>query len=282
MRETIEFRVPDSLADRFLPAHAGVRLGIVRKLELSPEDALFAEIGRIDRELRADGRAFFTAWIPHRRYSRRELASAEMLKVSAKKVFEPAGEECGTVYDDTQACPVCGIGAPQLSPLFLDSRSIPQTVDVARTIAGEIIVSRRIVQLFRRQGLRGAEFAPVCLADKNGTSSEEWAQLTVSGPPVESHTSTRFGNDPFDRGGGSRCPQGHVAGLSVLSEVWIRTKSYDGTDLVETKERVGVRRGLLRPQPLVLVSPSAWRAIEGARLKGFAVEVAYLSDEGGR
>lgn len=47
-------------------------------------------------------------------------------------------------------------------------------------------------------------------------------------------------------------------------------------DAMQTKEMVGVRRGLLRPRPLLLLSPRAWRALEDAKLRGFVV-VAYLS-----
>lgn len=48
-------------------------------------------------------------------------------------------------------------------------------------------------------------------------------------------------------------------------------------DVMVTKQMIGVRRGLLRPRPMLLLSPRAWRAIEDAKLKGLAVEVAHLS-----
>jgi hypothetical protein len=226
--------------------------------------------------LNVEGRAFFTAWIPRRRYSRQELAKAELLKISAKKVFEPAGEECGTVYDDTQVCPSCGAGAPQVSALLLDGRRIPRGVDFASTIAGEVIVSGRVANLFTSANFRGAEFLPVRLANEDQRPSEEWCQVKGVGARAALHSSTRVGNDPFDHSEGGRCPRCDLAGLNVLSEVSIRRESYDGSDLVETKELIGVRRGLLRPRPVMLLSPRGWRAIDGARLKGLAVEVAHL------
>jgi hypothetical protein len=276
MQETIEFRIPESHAERYLPADAGMRLGITRKLELQRSDPLFAHVGRIERQLSAEGRAFFTAWIPHRRYSRQELAEAELLKISAKKVFEPAGEECGTVYDDAQACPVCGAGAPQLTALLLDGRHMPRGVDFASTIAGEVIVSKRVADLFTSENLRGAEFVPVRLTNEDERPSGEWCQVKALGVQAALHSSTRVGNDPFDHSEAGRCPRCDLAGLNVLSEVSIRRETYDGSDFVETKELTGVRRGLLRPRPVMLLSPRGWRMIDGAKLKGLAVEVAHL------
>lgn len=39
---------------------------------------------------------------------------------------------------------------------------------------------------------------------------------------------------------------------------------------------VGVRRGLLRPRSILLLSPKAWKAIEAAKLRGLGFEVAGI------
>ena len=57
-------------------------------------------------------------------------------------LFEPAGEECGTKYDEAFACAQCSSGAKQVTDLFLDCRRIPKKKDAAVTFAGEIVVSR--------------------------------------------------------------------------------------------------------------------------------------------
>ena len=172
MRETIEFRVPVKSATEHLPAGLGTALGSVRKVELALDDPMVARIGSLQRQYNAEGKAFFHGWMIYRRYSRRELDEAQLLHVWPKKTFEPAGEECGTVYDDAEACDhvfaqtpeteicghwipssidACGAGARQVTPLFLDGRRIPRNVDFARTIAGEIVVSARVVQVFQEQ-----------------------------------------------------------------------------------------------------------------------------------
>jgi len=275
MQEVIEFRVPEEHAKRFLPPDAGASAGIARSLVLNVDDPELEGIKRIDRQLRAEGRAFYTAWIVSRHYTRRELDQADLLHVWPKRVFEPAGEECGTTYDDAKACPECGAGAPQTSPLFLDGRRIPKNVDFARTIADEIVVSRRVVEVFRE--LTGVGFETVLLSNRGGMPSEDHLQLKVVGQPVDLDSATRAGEDPFDADSYGRCPRGDVVGLNLLSEVTVKGETIPESDVTATRQMVGVRRGLLRPRPMLLLTPRAWRAIEEAKLKGLVVEVAHVS-----
>jgi hypothetical protein len=277
MREKIEFRIPEVLAERYLPAALGQRLGIARKLEVDAHDPLVIDIKRIDQQLRMSGEgALFTSWDVHRHYSRSELINAELLHGWPKKVFEPAGEECGTMYGDNH-CPECGAGASQLTPLFLDGRRVPYNVDFARTIANEIIVSASVREVFEARELSGVEFSPVKLSNKDGKLSVDHFQLRVVGPPVLLDSKTRTGGNLFDESGYGRCPRGDVVGLNLLSEVTVRREGFVNADVMVTQEMIGVRRGLLRPRPILLFSPKAWRTIEERKLKGLVIEVAYLS-----
>jgi hypothetical protein len=97
-----------------------------------------------------------------------ELQSAEYFKLDITAVFEPPGEDCGTIYDESCACPhvfskgrACGVGARQASDLFLDFRKIPKNKDIARTIADEWIVSQRLAELMVNAKLNGFELRPV-------------------------------------------------------------------------------------------------------------------------
>ena len=279
MRETIEFRIPENHASRFLAADEGVRMGsgFTRRLEVALDDPLFLRIGEIDRRLRAEGRAFFTSWIPHRRYSASELARAELMHLDIGAVFEPAGEECGTVYDESTACAVCGAGRRQVSTLRLDVGTIPAGKDIARSIANEVVVSDRLAGLIAANQLSGAELRPVLDCQGDGAVSERWHQLVVTSRPVSTQPPTRFGTDPFDDSPErSGCPPDHVVGLNVLSELWVARADWDGSDLVRTLQAVGTRRGLLVPAPLLLVSQRAFRVFQQERVKGAKVEVAHL------
>lgn len=113
MRETIELRVEESEAWRLFRADEGVVLpsGTVRKITLPTDDERVSRIREIDRSLRQHGQMFFAGWRILRYYSARELKSAELLKLGLEAVFEPSGEECGTGYNASTACTLCGAGA---------------------------------------------------------------------------------------------------------------------------------------------------------------------------
>ncbi|MBX3189086.1 MAG: hypothetical protein KF819_18840 [Labilithrix sp.] len=298
MREETDFRIPEDHARGRLPDDAGQRLGhTVRRICVSKDDPLFAEIRHFEREFRARGDVFFTGWNTRRRYSRRELERAALFLVVPRREFEPAGEQCGTVYDDASTCDyvfdqssgidiggrhvtmsasTCGAGARQVSPLFLDVRRIPRAVDFARTIANEIVVSARAADVIREARLTGVELAPVRASNEGGTPSQTHFQLRTKGPTVELDDATLAGGDLFDESAYGRCPRGHVAGLNLLSEVSVQRRSLVDADVLATRQLVGVRRGLLRPWPILLLSPSAWRAFDSAKLRGLVIEVAHI------
>src|SRR5262249_22702448 len=100
------------------------------------------------------------AWY-ERSYTRAELARARLFQLRINAVFEPAGEQCGTAYDDSTACQHCGAGRRQVSDLILDLRKVPTTKDIARTIADEWIVSQRFAQLLLDAEISGFELRPV-------------------------------------------------------------------------------------------------------------------------
>ena len=274
MRETIELRVPEANAEEFLPPGMGMRLGMVRKVSVDTSDPTYAEIGRLQLEFRARGKWFFHGWGFHRHYSMSELAQAELLCVRPGRTFEPPGELCGTVYDDSSGCPECGTGARQTTQLFLDGRRIPKGPDFACTIADENIVSSRAAAVLR--GLTGARLEPVRLSNEHGAVSTEYFQLEVTAPYSDLDPKTLVGEGPFERPDYGLCPRGDLAGLNLISEVYVRRKSLSDADVLATAQWVGVRRGLLRPRRLMLLSPKGFRAIQDAGLKGLVIEVAHV------
>jgi len=279
MRELAEFRIPEEHAKRFLSSDEGVSLGgSVRKVELDTISPRFLEIGAIDKKLRREKRSFFTACIIRRRYSKAELEEAALFRPELTSTFEPAGEECGTKYDESTACPRCGAGAKQTTPLYLPEKRIPKSKDVSRTIAGEIVVSRRVAELFARHEITGAELLPVRSNPLSSAESKDWFQLTVPKADAEISAPTRMGIDPFDddEKGECRCPLGDLIGLNLLSEVSIKSTSRGNADIISSRQFVGMRRGLLRPERIILVSPKVRRLIESEKLKGVEIEVAHL------
>jgi len=276
MRETIEFRIPEDRAAMFLEPGLGTSLGgSVRKVALPMEDPRVKLIGDLNREFHKRGKSFFYGWHISRRYTRKELEAARLLHLLIRPTFEPAGEMCGTTYDESAACPHCGAKATQRGDLQLDVRRIPKKKDLARTIAGEVVVSSQLVKALREYGITGAEYRPV--RHKTGELNNEWRQLVVTSPPVDVLPPTRVGGGPFDldEQGSFRCPLGHLLGLNRLSELWVNQAEHAGTDWVRTRQLIGARRGVLRPEEQWLISPRLFRLLLELKVKRFDVEVAH-------
>ncbi|HEX5753689.1 MAG TPA: hypothetical protein VFZ09_46295 [Archangium sp.] len=276
MRETIEIRISSDKAQHFLPPGVGEDWDITRRLELDVDDPLVEAIRKHEQEEHRQGTTMVTFWQVRRRYSQRELQSAELLWMRVRPFFEPTGEECGTRYDESQACATCGSGARQVSELRLDLKRIPKGRDIAQTLGGELVVSSRLAEALRAHGITGMELRPVL--GKQGERSKAWRQLVIPSCSLEVAAPTRVGNSFFaPEPDTARCPKGHVLGLRVLSEVYVSRSSLDGNDWACTRQRVGLRQGLFRTQPLILISQRLYRLLSEMKVRRFDVEVAWLS-----
>jgi hypothetical protein len=278
MKTYVEFRVPESYAQEFLPADVGTNLmGFIRRVRVPFESAIYNQIGEIDKlVVNREQKHFFLGWNIQRIYSRMELESAELLLLKITKTFEPAGIECGTIYNNQNICKVCGAGIAQMSELVLDLKTVPKNVDIARTISNEIIFSQSLANLLHDNLATGLELKPV--HHISATSSRKvWNQLKVNSLVNVDHA-TKTGNRPFDEDSANnyRCEYGHTIGLNILSELSIKRDSWDGSDIVATKELFGVNRGLLRTYPLLMISQRIYRLMIDAKCRGFTVEVVHL------
>jgi hypothetical protein len=258
----------------------GTRLGSsIRRVEIEIHDPRFAQIGRLQNELRATlGKPFFYGWALRRHPSKRELETANLFLLHVVAVFEPAGEERGTKYDESTACSCCGAGATQLGALYLDQQKMPKGKDIAKTIAGEVVVSRRVVEFFERHGVTGADLVPVQMSPSSGTGSSEWFQFNVRSATAEIVPPTLVGIDPFDSDSKHeyRCKRGDLLGLNLLSEVSVDVVTREDADIFCSRQFVGLRRGLLRPERLIFINPKVWRTIGSERLKGGEIEIARI------
>ena len=347
MRENYEFRVKSEFAHRLFGPGEGEELGSsgrawIRKVTLAGEDPRLKQVGVLDQQIQKEhGTKFFYGWDIRRKYEPAELASAELFSVKLISAFEPAGEECGTIYDESTACPHCGAGRTLLSPLALDLRKIPKNKSIARTIADEIVLSERLVTQIQNQKIAGVDFQPVVhksarylgpvslkatpagreliaraaesgilmgstkfdmwishaaqremalkatreygdlleeRASARGTPLPKWFQPVFTGAMVEVVPPTKVGIGPFDPdlAGKHRCPLGHVIGLNLISEVFLNRRSWDGSDILITRQQVGCRMGLLRPSPIVLISPRFYKILVREKIKGVRFEIAHL------
>lgn len=281
MKEKFELRIVEEFASRLFDPNEGKRLGsgIVRLVSLASDDPRLEEVAVLQKEIDSKyGRAFFHGWEIIRKYSKREIEVASLFHLRITSTFEPAGEECGTIYNESVACPRCGAGAKQVGPLFLNLNRIPKGKDFARTIAGEVIISRRASELFKEIGVSGVSFHPAREKGAKNLELLDWNQLIIQSNDAEICPPTRIGIDPFndDEKGENRCSEGDTAGLNLLSEVSISSAPRVELDVFASRQFVGVRRGLVRPERIILISQKVRRLIDSERFKGCGIDVAHL------
>lgn len=278
MKEKLKIRVNLDYAGLLFEENEGRNIGTsVKIVVLSKEDPRFAQIPLIDFQVQEKYKSrFFFGWEILRSYSKKELDEAKLFHLKITTMFEPAGEECGTQYDDTDACEICGSNSRQKSPLFLKSGSVPNK-DIAQTIAGEIVVSDKFLHAFKNGGLKGAVFNPIF----HGNEISNYHQL-IAQHEIWLSQNTIGGINPFDlsttcRGEIYKCPKGHTIGLNLLSEPYVlNNQLINQYDFLSSAQKIGVKRGLLRPEPIYLVSTAFRKMIKDTALSGFEFEVAHI------
>lgn len=279
MKEFLEIRINKDYADLLFREDEGKAAGsFVKVVELSTSDPRYRQIPVIAANLMKEKNAhFYFGWKIKRKYKKSEIRNAPLLHMKIDTIFEPAGEERGTTYDEASACSICGANASQTSPLMLSEGDIPKK-DIAETIAGEVVVSERFVKAAQKVNLRGVKFEPILYKSSPLTCSQLFvpAQLELSDETV-------VGVSPFDfsaESGGEiyKCPKGHTMGLNLISEPCILAgQPFSGNDLFSSRQKIGVRRGLLRQTPLYLCSQLFMEMVEMEKLTGFDFEIVNVA-----
>src|SRR4051794_14705071 len=131
----------------------------LRVVKLDGDDPRLPEIARRQQE---SGGRFFGFWDITRKYTRAEIAAANAFLFRIKGAFEPAAEELDReVYDDRDACPLCGTPRRQTRDLTLDLRRVPKRGGFAQTIADEWIADQQVADLLLDQEITGVTLRPV-------------------------------------------------------------------------------------------------------------------------
>lgn len=289
MKEIVELRINYNYANLLFNANEGKNIGTsVKVVKLSKDDPRYNQIPIIENEVKKKfNESFFFGWEIKRKYSKKEFDLAELLHIKINTTFEPTGEECGTQYDETGTCDICGANRRQVSPLTLRKGSVPKK-DVAKTIGGEIVVSENFKNSLSQRNMKGIKLKP--------TNLEKFYQLTTDMEVLLSPY-TVAGVNPWDfseesepvefnLSGGNpikfekeiyKCAKGHTIGLNLLSEPFIQyNQSIGDYDFFSSKQKIGVTRGLLRPEPIYFCSNAFRRMIEEDKLSGFEFEIAHI------
>lgn len=293
MKELFEFRIfKDNY--HFLPQpNPAVFNGAIWILTITKDDPLFLEMFRLNTYFKDElNKPFYGIGVCNRSYLKKELDNAPLLHFFTRKQFQPAGEECGTFYDNSTACEICGAHSRQIGPLILKRKSIPKA-DVASTIAGEMIFSKKFVHLFEEGNLKGASFDPVFSED----GRTDFYQMKFLATALSVVEPTKIGLDVFndlpdyedrtwfDQQGNEttehvqfKCPKGHLLGGNLISELYVdRCTDISDLDVMTTKQLAGARVGVMRPTELFLCSQALRQLVVNEKLTGFSFEIAHVN-----
>ena len=159
MKTTIEYRISEENARSIFDANDGKRIGRdLRVVNLSSDDSRWQSLSQLYWKSEKKG---FYGWKIERSYSDTEISDAKLHLLHIKATIIPTGEECGTVYDESEMCPLCGFGRTQASTLRLRLSRLPVSAEIAQSWAGEIIISTRLVRLLIDSGMTGFGLGPV-------------------------------------------------------------------------------------------------------------------------
>ena len=113
----------------------------------------------------------------------KELAAAPLLYMRASGPGAGRGHpRDGTSYDERDACPACGAGLVQTSPLRVRKTELPKTA-LATGIGDEVLLHESVGRIVKSDGIRGMTLRPVL--DPSGAPIP-WLQVVVEStmPPM--------------------------------------------------------------------------------------------------
>lgn len=293
MKEFTTFRIKKRFAHYLRSNNQGKEVDTdFREIIVESSDPLYKRIGEIAHLVRTEyDELLFLYWKIERKYTSKELADAQLFSVHIKKAFEPSGEETGTIYDTSSVCDICGSGKVQVGPLRLRKSSIPKK-DISRTIASEVVVSKRLKKAVIDNRIDGIEFNPVLTSSDQDTgffqpvptNLVDLSDKTIAGiEPFnfaerfeEKTVKTPFGDKHLEAEV-YKCPKCHTIGLNILSEVYVKdSKELPNLDFFASRQKWGVNRGLLQTTPVYLCSPKFRQMVLDNKLTGFEFEVAHI------
>lgn len=297
MKEIHEFRIFDDYYHLLPQPNGAVFNGLFYVLQIQRDSPLFLKVKTLDEATREKyGDAFFGFWDVTRSYTKKELAEATLFHMGIKQAFEPAGEECGTIYDEDAACEICGANRKQIGPLRLMRGSIPKK-DIARTIAGEVVVSEKFAAAVKKHRLKGILLEPTLFGEKisnyfqltASTPELELSEKTIAGHNIFNLSSETTEEDEFTVSGGYKvkfektvfkCPKGHLIGARLISEPYVKkSDALRDYDFFTSRQKIGAKQGILRPESVYFCSQAFRSMVMEEKLAGFDFEIAHIVDD---
>jgi hypothetical protein len=283
MKEILEIRLPEAWAKQHLPEDFGKGIvanpgfpPLTRQIIVESSDPRVKMLQQkvLSYEKWHSALACFPDVKYH--YNPDELKRASLFRLRITCFARTYGEQWGTIYDEQSACPKCGLGRRQVSPLILDPAGLPKRTDLAVTVtADEWLVSERLADLMTKENIVGGELVPI-QPTRASTASLKY-QLKVKQAVWKAVPPTRFAQDYFheDMLGQYICPEHLLAGLNLVSELYVVSDEPSTLDISLTKDRVGQKNGYIVPAPFIIISPRFAGILSEHNIKGYTLEIAH-------
>ena len=248
-----------------------------RQVIIRTDDPFFPELRA--RILRAATKGTYVAGSisVSRSYSPEELEQADLIQLIIHACFKQGGEDSGTLYDDVKACPRCGLGREQRSPLRLNLSKRPKNADIARTLVmNECVVSERFVRLVGEQ--LGDVFFDRVEHVGRGEALRDWYQLKLTENAGKTCPPTRFGGDYIldQVNENYTCREHSLLGFNLLTEVWLSKSPSGDADLMVTEDRFGVWGGGVMPIAILVISNRLFRVLRHGQILGCTYEPIHV------
>jgi hypothetical protein len=211
-------------------------------------------------------------------YAQEELDSARLLLIKRTRRCEfDGGVKYGTTYDLSGACPACGTGGEQTSPLFINGEDLGNLEGqrAGETYDGHLLVDEGLAKALERIGATGLSLHEVYAEwrDKR-TLKLPWKHLAARRtlPPMSASTTGLARNEPCEV-----CKRnGYFPTREEPLRAVYRTSALRDVDDVNwswENERFAVLEAELREsqlsQPWLLVTPKVWRVFRDAGVTCF-------------
>jgi hypothetical protein len=216
-------------------------------------------------------------------FAAREIEQAPLLWMflkTAERGF--GGPRYGTRYDLSSACPQCGTGAIQVSPLRLNPSEIGRVRDVFQTLDHEYLISAPLAKALGEASLTGLDLRQ---AQSSVDSTDlSWFQLVAKNelPPLSSRTKGLIRENPCT-GCGRDGYYNTVREPTALVYEFKDVETEGLPDASHTYEHFG--KSVLREPfseshlaaPLLIVKPSVYRAFRAQRVRGLSFEPVMIA-----
>lgn len=208
-------------------------------------------------------------------YSEDDLQSAPLLQLNGWSASTASGgAKYGTTYDKSNACPTCGTGIRQTSPLILQDDEM-RRVDkhrIASTYHNDVLVRETDVERLLDAEVTGALFWPASFKRKSGELTEvRWQQAVIESvlPPMTTNSSLeRKGVCPMCRRGGYTTVFQQPSRLFYRAEDLANAKDFNlSWEWFGDYRKEGEMQRELWPNPFVFVTPKVMNLLRGKTKK---------------